>query len=241
MTKQFMVSKILKALPLGIGVPMIAVAASNGPDDVGRNLAKWPAALGWNEAAHWVAEYLTGPKVFWGTIIFCAVYVLVVWGLPALLRHTKTATAAITIPIIVAFIFIGSLFAGYHLAQPNVWHFTDDQKKILTAAMAKEPQKLNFGVIPVPASPSAIAYSYSLLKFMGWENGWGVQVLPYDAYYSPEDVGLKIAVKKGTDPETNENAQTLKRVFEALGPKIPFVGDPRLADNGVALIVGARP
>ena len=124
----------------------------------------------------------------------------------------------------------------------NQWKFTDKDQTTLEAAMAKEPKKISFAVIPVPASPSATAYAYSLLKFMGWGKGWGVSVHPFDAFNSPEDTGLKIAVRKGTDPNKNENAQILKRVLENLGYKIPFTNDPRIEnDEDIILVVGKHP
>jgi hypothetical protein len=127
------------------------------------------------------------------------------------------------------------------LPKPQIWQLTDSQRQTLAAAMAKEPKKIDFMIIAVPGSPSAFDYSFSLMSFMGYEKGWSVGVIPYDAYHSAEDPGLRIATKIGVE-EKNENAVALKRIFEALGFKIPFVGDPRITTNdGVYLIIGKHP
>ncbi len=127
------------------------------------------------------------------------------------------------------------------LPKPPIWQLTDSQRQTLAAAMAKEPKKIDFMIIAVPDSPSAVDYSFNLMSFMGYEKGWSVGVIPYDAYHSAQDPGLRIATKIGIE-EKNENAVALRRIFEALGFKIPFVGDPRIStDDGVYLIIGKHP
>ena len=70
---------LLKALPLGVVLPMILFGAATPPDAVGSNISKWlklagasdiPAFLVAKSADHWVAI---------GAIIVALVYSLIVW------------------------------------------------------------------------------------------------------------------------------------------------------------------
>jgi hypothetical protein len=83
----------LKALPLGVGVPALAVALSVKPHDVASNISAW-------------ADYLSLPIPDWarnptadhrvligGGVVAAALYIALVWGMP-LWRRRKIASAS---------------------------------------------------------------------------------------------------------------------------------------------------
>jgi len=125
-------------------------------------------------------------------------------------------------------------------ASRNPWQLTPVEKERLVSAITAEEKKAPFPIFPMPGAPDAVSFAYSVMWAFS-EGQWAAAVLPFDAYNSPLEVGVKIAVKRGTDPEKNRNAQALKAVFAKAGIKVSYNDDVRLQDDQIALVVGRRP
>jgi hypothetical protein len=87
----------IKALPLGLGVPVVIGAASVKPDDAVSNLAAWAHWFGVHDVPQWVNSPSVDGKVIAGTIGVSIVYAFLVWGIPAFRHHApaKSLEAAV--------------------------------------------------------------------------------------------------------------------------------------------------
>src|ERR1700676_1113178 len=119
---------ILRALPLGVFLPMSVFFGSVGPDDFARNYANWAKKWGLDGWVDWLGQHATGPRVFWSAIFVTVIYVAIAFGLPSLIKHTKKNTATVVVPISVAFIVIGAVYGGHliGLSGPNSAELTPD-------------------------------------------------------------------------------------------------------------------
>jgi len=232
---------LIGALPLGLFLPMIVLMASLGPDDVSKNMAKWPSALGWYKFAAWLELYATGPRVLWGSLILCFIYGAVVWGLPALIYRTKKQTAVILVPVaallIIGFVAVGGFVIGQQ--DPPDWHITAAQSQKLREIL-KGQEKFDFAIILVPGQTSSIPLAYDLMNIFGYGNGWSVGVLPYDAEHAPTTTGMAVAVRTGSDFKANANALRLKAILQDAGFVVKETNDRRLPENAVAIVLGRR-
>jgi hypothetical protein len=236
---------LLGALPLGVGVPMISLMGSLGPDDVANNLAKWPARLGWDDLAAWLQRHATGPRAFWGTVIACVIYGVIVWGLPALIYRTKKQIAVILVPIatlfIVACVATGSFVIG---SQNQVdWQLTTSQRQDLLEALNAAPEKFPIMITTVPAAPSdAVRLGYDFMHIVDQSNGWAVGLsIVGDPEFYPEYTGLLIAFKNGTNPTENKKARILKALFEKTGFRVQYMGHHSFPPEEAMLVIGKRP
>jgi hypothetical protein len=86
--------QILKALPLGLGVPIVIGAASVKPEDAASNLSGWLRIMGIRNVPDWLASPSIDRRVIIATIIIAIIYSSIVWGIPYLRKHRiKKASA----------------------------------------------------------------------------------------------------------------------------------------------------
>jgi len=220
---------------------MVLFFGSVGPDDFRRNYASWATTFGLRKSADWLAEYATGPAVLSTILLFCSLYVFTVWVLPALIHRLKRRTASVVIPLLVAFVFLVTLYAGRAL-QPPSWSMTDKQDHDLRTALNSAPIKFNVRLGVVPAAPSdAMATGYHLMNMFLNSPGWGAILFLVDAEYLPSQTGVTIAVKAHTNPEQNEKARVLKLIFDQAGLSPVYGGDNQLPDGEAKIVIGVRP
>jgi hypothetical protein len=86
--------QILKALPLGLGVPIVIGAASVRPEDAASNLSGWLRIMGIRNVPEWLASPSIDRRVIIATIIIAVIYSSIVWGIPYLRKHRITKAAA---------------------------------------------------------------------------------------------------------------------------------------------------
>lgn len=72
--------EIVKALPLGLGLPVIIGAASVKPQDAASNLAAWIEVLGFHNLPQWVTSPSADKYVIAATLCAGAIYSIAVWG-----------------------------------------------------------------------------------------------------------------------------------------------------------------
>lgn len=78
---------ISKALPLGLGVPLVIGAASIGPEEAASNLSKWVHSLGLHDLPTWLSAKGTDRNAILGAIAFAIVYSTAVFIIPRIVRH----------------------------------------------------------------------------------------------------------------------------------------------------------
>jgi hypothetical protein len=92
--------------------------------------------MGLTDWADWLGTHATGPRVFWAAVLFSVIYLVVVFGLPALIKRAPSNIAAFAVPIIVTIlIFIGA-YGLYSFGVPGERHVTDDQRAKLKEVLA---------------------------------------------------------------------------------------------------------
>lgn len=74
--------QILKAIPLGLGVPIVIGAASIKPEDAASNLAAWAQWVGIHNVPTWLNTPGIDEKVIAGTILVATIYTFGIWGVP---------------------------------------------------------------------------------------------------------------------------------------------------------------
>jgi hypothetical protein len=96
----------IKAIPLGLGVPVVIGAATVKPEDAASNIAAWAHWLGIHDVPQWMTNPTIDGKVIAGTAMVGAVYAFLIWGVPflrkkateeakpALADHLETAVEA---------------------------------------------------------------------------------------------------------------------------------------------------
>ncbi len=70
---------LLKALPLGIALPVVLFAASVGPEDAQSNISKWLAKFGAHNLPTWIIDPAVDHRAIYGCLILAALYALLVW------------------------------------------------------------------------------------------------------------------------------------------------------------------
>src|SRR5260370_4763805 len=78
------VREILKALPLGVAVPMLVGAASVRHEDAVSNLLKWVHRIGIHDLPDWLTYASTDRRVIYASLFAAFVYAVVMWGRPIL-------------------------------------------------------------------------------------------------------------------------------------------------------------
>jgi hypothetical protein len=107
---------VLRALPLGVFLPMSLFFGSVGPDDFAKNYGNWARKWGLTDWADWLAEHATGPRVFWSVMLISAVYLAIAFGLPFLIKHTKRSVATVVVPLCVALIVVVAAVGQYAIS-----------------------------------------------------------------------------------------------------------------------------
>lgn len=80
---------IIKALPLGITLPVVLAAGTVAPDDVASNYAKWAHSIGIERVPAWLAEKAADQRALvWG-ISLAFLYAFLVWGIPSIWHHLR--------------------------------------------------------------------------------------------------------------------------------------------------------
>jgi hypothetical protein len=235
---------LLGSLPLGVGVPMISLMASLGPDEVSKNLAKWPSKLGWEELAGWLERYATGPRVFWATITVSVVYGAIVWGIPALIYRTRKQTAVILVPLATLFIVACVGVGGFLIGRQEVdWQLRSSQRRDLLDALNAAPERFPFMITTVPAAPSdAVRLGYDFMHVVNQATGWAVVLRTVgDPEFYPEYTGLIIAFKINTNPDENRKAKLLRAIFGVTGFRVHYLGHHNFPAEEAMLVIGKRP
>jgi len=162
-------STVIRVVPLGVVLPMIFFLGSVGPDDFARNYAGWARKWGLTDWAEWLAQYATGPRVFWTVVLFSGVYLAIVFGLPALIERTKKNVAAVIVPVSVTAILIIILYAWSLITprSPPQWNITPEQDDELKVALSEAANKYNVVISVVPAAPTdAMDAGYHLMQII---------------------------------------------------------------------------
>jgi hypothetical protein len=155
---------ILKALPLGVLLPMTLFFGSVGPDDFAKNYAAWARKWGLTDWADWLGTYATGPRVFWVTTLLSVIYLVVVFGLPALIKRTPSNIAAFAVPIIVAILMLLGTYGLYLSTTPGERHITEDQRVQLKETLAPLLPTLSTQILVCSAdNPEASNYAVELM------------------------------------------------------------------------------
>ena len=77
----------VKALPLGLLLPLAIGAASVKPDDAISNIAEWAKKLGFQNIPEWLANPAVDNRVILGSLGVSALYAFLVWVVPAIRAH----------------------------------------------------------------------------------------------------------------------------------------------------------
>ncbi|MCP3444859.1 hypothetical protein [Bradyrhizobium sp. CCGUVB14] len=70
----------IKALPLGLGLPVLIGAASVKPEDAASNIAAWAEIFGFHNLPHWLTSPNADLHVIAATCFAAAVYSFAAWG-----------------------------------------------------------------------------------------------------------------------------------------------------------------
>jgi hypothetical protein len=76
--------EFVKVLPLGLLLPLVIGAASVKPDDAISNISDWAHRLGFEGAAHWLANPAADNRIIAGSLGVAAIYAFMVWTVPAI-------------------------------------------------------------------------------------------------------------------------------------------------------------
>jgi hypothetical protein len=79
--------ELLKALPLGVIVPMLIGTASVSPEDAASNISKWADKFGIHDLPLWLTAAAGNRHVVYAGMAAAPLYAFIVWGIPALKRH----------------------------------------------------------------------------------------------------------------------------------------------------------
>jgi hypothetical protein len=74
----------VKALPLGLGLPVVIAAASVKPEDAASNISAWAHWLGVQSVPPWLSTPTADTRVIWGALGVSVVYAFLVWAVPAI-------------------------------------------------------------------------------------------------------------------------------------------------------------
>ena len=74
----------LKALPLGLGLPIVIGAASVKPEDAASNIAAWLHWMGVEHVPSWLSSPGIDNRIIEGALGIGAIYAFLIWGCPQL-------------------------------------------------------------------------------------------------------------------------------------------------------------
>jgi hypothetical protein len=118
----------IKALPLGLGLPLVIGAASVRPEDAASNIAAWLHVAGFERIPSWLASPNIDNRVIEGSFTIGAIYAFIIWGIPALRKlgdHPVSddkiypPTVTQTLPPVPAGLFTKKWVLNYNPANPN--------------------------------------------------------------------------------------------------------------------------
>jgi hypothetical protein len=74
----------IKALPLGLLLPLVIGAASVKPDDAISNIADWAHRLGFSRVPAWVSNPAADNRIILGSFGIAVVYAFLIWTVPVI-------------------------------------------------------------------------------------------------------------------------------------------------------------
>jgi hypothetical protein len=84
------VRNFLKALPLGVFLPLAFVMASVAPGDAVSNLSKWARLFGLSDLPSWLTAKSADHQIPLYILALSIVYAATVWGIPFYRKHRRT-------------------------------------------------------------------------------------------------------------------------------------------------------
>ncbi len=236
---------ILKALPLGVFLPMALFLGSVGPDDFSRNYAAWARTFGLTDLAEYLGIYATGSRVFWGTILISFVYVAIAFVIPALMKSLQRDRAVVAVPISVALIVAVAVYGQYAISYPAERHISEHQraklKEILSPIASDFPRALAVAAVN---DPEANAYAIELMTALALT---GIKVVSTDTHIlvptiiralTPNVRGVFFQVRDPKNPP-----QEVKQLADAMneaGIAVNFYNNVDFPDTDYALSVGLK-
>lgn len=187
---------ILRALPLGVLLPVTIFFGSVGPDDFAKNYAGWARKFGLINSADWLARHATGPRVFWTTVLVSVVYLAIAFGLPFLIRHTRKNTAVVVVPISVAFIVVGAVSGLYIIQDALEARIGRLEPRTITAEQRDQIVKF----VQVPAGSSYVMVIASDMDCTDcYQYAIDFQGILFDAHWRHEMV--RVMAHRGSSPK----------------------------------------
>lgn len=86
--------ELFKALPIGVGVPLLIGAASVGPEDAASNISKWARHFGLHHIPEWMVDKGADNKVIIGVVLLAALYAALVWVIVPMARRLRGQVCA---------------------------------------------------------------------------------------------------------------------------------------------------
>jgi hypothetical protein len=97
----------IKAIPLGIGLPIVIGAASVKPQDAASNLLAWAHWLGIEQTPGWLSDPAVDRWAIAGALTLGATYTFMIWGVPAIRRmlgrKPKDVSSETSLPLEIVF------------------------------------------------------------------------------------------------------------------------------------------
>jgi hypothetical protein len=186
---------LLKALPLGLALPLVIAAASIGPEDAASNLAKWVRWLGFSDIPRWLSDKAADHRIIVAAIVFGIAYAIVVWGIPFLIR--RTSQSSITVPLIAIVLFFSGGLLWQYLNPSPQWRLSVEQAKKLSNLLEQVPagQRFKVPLTALIASTASQVYAQQLAEVFETHE-WNCS-LSLDGRMPPNLVGMALIVPNG--------------------------------------------
>ena len=236
---------ILKALPLGLLLPMMLFFGSVGPDDFAKNYAAWARKWGLTDWADWLGAYATGPRVFWAAVLLSVIYLVIVFGLPALIKRAPSNIAAFVVPIIVTILVFVGAYVLYSFSIPGERHVTDLQRAKLKETLAPLLPTLTTQILVCSVdNPEANNYAVELMDALA-KAGLKIHSMSSEMAtpcpirtLTPELTGVAFLVSNPTDPPGE--VRTLTWALASAGIRAGTWNINDFAPSDYALMVGMK-
>jgi hypothetical protein len=137
---------VIKVLPLGVGVPLIALIASVSPEGLASNLSKWYRHLGLGDPPSWLSDTYFDRKALVVLFSLAIVYAYLAYAYPLLCkleqllfpgRKFLIRYAALSVSVIVCFVVI---FIGWRFWPSNLVNTVEVNKEAANPAVSAPPQ-----------------------------------------------------------------------------------------------------
>jgi hypothetical protein len=79
--------ELVKALPLGLLLPLVVGAASVKPDDAVSNFSAWATRFGITHVPDWVSSPAADNRIIFGAFGVAAIYAFLIWTVPIIREH----------------------------------------------------------------------------------------------------------------------------------------------------------